>query len=473
MLNHAVRANGRRVLVAASPLNLPNSLASEGAVVLAFSSQERLRHNKAIVPLPANRYSDVGPYWFDDLKQAYSWPSYKVVNGKGVTIGVLVDGGFSQSDMDAYFGHEKLTAPKFKTVNVLGGSAFNPKSAGSGEATLDIQQSWGMAPGADVVLYSIPDLSDDSLAAGLVEIVESNQADVVNMSFGGPEQAYSAEYNGGVDYTGILRILDDLFAEGNALGMTFVASSGDYGSTFLPPMACFVKNAPNPCGKLQPAVSFPSSSPHVTAVGGTNLGTVSHPKNPNNLDSTYMYEQAFADPLGIERYGTTATGAYWGSGGGDSVVFGKPDYQQFIRTGSRSRAVPDIALHMGGCPGGLDASCNPEDSADILLLGGQFYGAIGTSASSPDFAGLTALNIAASGTRIGNENYYIYLLAAAQKSGQMQNVFQQRIPGFNGLYTSGNNGYNRVIGVGTPVGKNFLMLFDAPAAGKPQTPSNP
>ncbi len=473
-LTHAVRPNGKHALVAASSLLLPHSIASAGGVVLAFEGKHRMQLHTHRVSLPDNRYSQAGPYWFDDLKQAYTWPSYKAVNGKGATIGILMAGGFVQTDMDLYFGHEKLKSPKISVINVAGGTAFDPMDTGSLEAELDIQQSGGMAPGADVMLYSIPELSDDQIFAGLVEIVEDNRVDVVNMSFGGPELFYTAEYNEGTDYTAIPRLFDDLFAEGNALGITFVASSGDEGAVFVPPPNCLVRHPLPNCGALVAGVSFPASSPHVTAVGGTNLGTVTHPNHPANLGSAYLYEEAFGNPAAEDlAFGTPATGGYWGSGGGDSIIFKKPAFQKLVSTRARVRTVPDIALHMGGCPDVPKVVCTGEESADAEIFAGDPTAVIGTSASAPDFAGLTALNVAVQGTRLGNENYYIYALAAAQKLGIVENIYHTRIPGDNGLYTSGNDGYNRVLGVGTPYGKNFLLLQNAESAGKPQTPSNP
>ncbi len=473
-LKHGVMANRKQVMVANAALNVPHTVSDAGGVIADFTGVQRMRTHVRATAVPENRYSQAGGYWFDDLKQAYSWPSYQVVNGTGSTIGILVPGSYNQKDMDLYFGHEGLKSPKISVENVFGGSAYDPTSDGSFEAELDVQQSGGMAPNANIVVYSIPDLSDPSILGGLVQIVEDNQADVVNMSFGGPEIEYSAAYQNGVDFTGILVAEDAFFAEGNALGITFVASSGDAGALFPPPNCFLATPTSNPCGAEIPSANFPASSPHVTGVGGTNLGTVTHPNNASNLDSAYLYEEAFADPLGLDLYGTTATGGYWGSGGGDSVVFKKPAYQKLIPTGSKVRAVPDIALHMGGCPGGAKAICNPEDSYDLEVFGGKLHGVIGTSASSPDFAGLTALNVELQGTRLGNENYYIYALAAAQKAGLLPApVYRNTIPGYNGLYTSGNGGYNRVLGVGTPIGENFLLLNGAPVAGKPQTPSNP
>lgn len=468
-LFHATSANGKAVIVASQAVTPLASMQSVNAMVTGLSGTIRMHHTAVRQTLPDNRYSPYGPYWFDDLKQAYDWPSFKSYNGTGATIAVLVDGGYSQADMDAYFGYEGLPSPKFAEIDVLGGSPYNPNSDGTLEATLDMQQSAGMAPTAFVLLYSMPDLSDQSFVAGLEQIITDNKADVVNMSFGGAELAYTAPYNDGVDYTGILVAEDDLIAEGTAEGITFVASSGDQGALSIPAPACFFTDN-NPCGTFRASVNFPASSPHVTAVGGTNLQTT---YNGSTLRSAYVSEEAYANPLTADIfYGTKATGGYWGSGGGDSVVFAQPSFQQVVATGNKKvRTVPDLALHMGGCP--ADSVCSGQESADVLALDGGFYGVIGTSASSPDFAGLTALNVERTGGRLGNENFYIYNLAAAQNAGTVTNVFHRDIPGFNGLYSSGNKDYNRVLGNGTLYGKDFLLAPSVPSAGNPQSPSNP
>lgn len=473
-LHHGVLPNGKAKIVAKSAVTVPSVLSGMGAVVTGFSGTVRMRTHAHPVDTTQNRYSTSGAYWFDDLKQAYDFPSYKAYTGKGVTIGILMTGAFQQSDMDLYFGHEKLASPKFSTVNVLGGAPFDP-NGGSFETHLDLQQSGGMAPDANIVLYNMPDLADSSIMAGLSQIVEDNKADVVSMSFGGPEIGYTAAYStDGTDSTYVLREEDDLMAQGNAQGITFVASTGDSGALSVPPPACFTNVDPKaPCGSFQASVEFPASSPHVTGVGGTNLATT---YTKGNLNSSYLYEQAYADPLAMDIfYGTAATGGYWGSGGGDSVLFPQPLYQRFVDTGNaKVRTVPDLSLHMGGCPGGT-IYCNPDDSADIEVLAGKLVGVIGTSASAPDFAGLTALNIQRYGSRQGNENYYIYLLAAAQNAGfPLYNAFHYGIPGYNGLYsTATGTPYNRVLGNGTLRAKEFLLAPEVPSAGTPQTPSNP
>lgn len=471
-LESKMLATGQSKVVSTSPWTLTPTLTNLGAVVTGLSGRVRMHNHAVRQTAPTNRYTTAGPYWFTDLKQAYDWPSYKTYTGKGVNIAILMTGDFLQNDMDRYFTHEMLTTPKYKEVKVLGGAPFDP-NGGSFETALDLQQSGGMAPNATITLYNIPDLSDYSVIAGLATIVNDNKADVVSMSFGGAELGYTAAYNDGVDYTAILRAEDDIMAQGNAQGITFIASSGDSGALAIPPVACLTNTDQTaPCGTFQASAEFPASSPHVTAVGGTNLATT---YSATNLNSKYLYEQAYADPLSVDIfYGTAATGGYWGSGGGDSILFKKPAYQSLVKTGNaKFRTVPDVSLHMGGCPSGA-IYCNPDDSADLEVLNGSVYGVIGTSASAPDFAGLTALNIERFGTRVGNENYYIYGLAAAQKLG-LVNVFRTDIPGYNGLYSTATTGtnYNRVLGNGTLRARQFLLAPQVPAAGTPQTPSNP
>lgn len=473
-LHRGVYKNGHSAIVAVGGISLPSALASNNAVVTGLSGYIRMRpHSRRLAgPLdlnPENRYSNIGPYWFDDLKQAYRYPAYQALNGKGVTIGILMANDFDRTDMARYFGHEKLDVPSMSTVNVDGGAPFDPDL--SFETHLDLQQAGGMAPQASLVLYNLPDLTDQHIMDGLVTILEANQADVVNMSFGGPELGYTPAYNNGQDLTGLLGLYDDLFKQGNAQGITFVSSSGDLGALDVPNIACFDPSATSSCGGFEVSTEIPASSPHVTGVGGTNLVTTI---SPSTLDSNYIRENAYSDPLAQDIfYGTPATGGVWGSGGGISMYFRKPAYQYLVDTGSgRMRTVPDVSLHMGGCPIGSVQPCGPERSFDIVAVNGKYYGVIGTSASSPDFAGLLALKIQQTGSRLGNENYATYVIALLQSFGVLQGVFNDNIPGDNGVYTT-HPGYNLVLGNGTVNGVNYLLVPSMPVAGTPQTSTNP
>jgi len=172
-----------------------------------------------------------------------------------------------------------------------------------------------------------------------------------------------------------------------------------------------------------------------------------------------------------------------------------PTYQSLVTTGSTARAVPDIGMQVGGCPGGIsilnkksgfcDGNNNPADgdgntdrSYGIFAIavgnGGGFYGYIGTSLSSPEFAGALALLIEQSG-RMGNVNTYLYGLAARQaKEGAVAKYLHTEIPGFNGLIQSNiSPTYNVSTGIGTPIVKTLVGAESAKSAGTPQTLSNP
>jgi subtilase family serine protease len=481
-LHQAAFSGGKQVLAADRSLSLTPTLRSLGAVVPAFAGVIHMHGDavRANIGAPENRESPVGGYWFDDLKQAYSYPSYRPYTGKGVTIGILMSAGYSAKDTKRYFEHEKLASPSITEIDINGAAPYDPNSPfNSAEVQLDIQQSGGMAPGASIIDYNLPDLYDDSILAGLTDIIEGsatipgNVADVVNMSFGGPELGYSPAYNGGIDFTGLLSVYDDLFAQGNAQGITFVASAGDLGSNELPAAACFAPKATASCGSFVTTVNSPADSPHVTGVGGTNLVTTYDPVHTTDLNSAYVSEAAYGDPLAADIfYGTPATGGLWASGGGKSIYFTKPVWQRLVKTGFKTRTVPDVSLHMGGCPDGAVTPCGPNRSYDWVGLAGKFYGYIGTSASAPDFTGLTALKIEISGSRLGNENFEIYSLAAAQFAGVGPTVFRSDISGNNGVYST-HPGYNLVLGNGTIYGTQFVLIPSYHAAGRPQTPSNP
>ena len=473
-LQKGKHSNGSTVVVATQPIAKTGALAKVNAVVAGLSGVIRMRPHSQRTP--QNRYGPYGGYWFDDLKQAYGFPSYLYYTGKGATIGILMSGDYNPPDMDLYFGHENLPTPHFSTVNVDGGAPFDP-NGDSFETHLDLQQAGGMAPDANIILYNLPDLSEQAVLDGLSQILAENKVDVVSMSFGAPELFYTAAYNDGEDFTYLLQQEDDLFAQGTAQGITFVASSGDLGALYAPSIKCFSKN-PGPSCVMVASVSEPASSPHVVGVGGTNLTTA---YTLGSRDSSYVSENAYANPSGIDFwYGTSATGEYWGSGGGDSIVFKKPPYQFLVNTGNKKfRTVPDVSGHMGGCPLAPTVTCNVDangnitDSYVLEAIGGNLYGVLGTSASAPAFAGLTALAVQRFGHRLGNLNYYIYTLAAAQNAGLLKKVFNTGIPGFNGLYHTTPTGYNRVLGNGTVNGRNFLLAPFVPTAGIPQTPSNP
>ena len=175
----------------------------------------------------------------------------------------------------------------------------------------------------------------------------------------------------------------------------------------------------------------------------------------------------------------------WGSGGGFSQIFSKPLYQFLVNTGSNQhRAVPDVSLMMGGCPGDADLAAQDctvlPRSAVIVWIGGVPDLLIGTSSSSPEMAGVLALAVELNGGRLGNVNPLIYSLSAVQSifggvnAPKSLQYFHRNISGNNNGYTvKPGQAYSEVLGNSTLDVKNFLQLQGAAPAGTPDTPSNP
>lgn len=500
---------GAQRMAAGQRVHLSPALAALGAQVVGLADLPRKHVFSRVVARPDNRSSNAGAYWFTDLKQAYAYPSFSTgLIGKGVTIGIVIDSAVNAGDLTTYFEHEHFTAnskgapiPSLAIRPVLGGAPitsqtdlYNPNGDGI-EAALDMEQSLGSAPGASGVIYDIPSLGDDAILAGYTDVVEDNAVDVVSSSFGGCELAYSPAYNNGQDFSGVLKTYHAIFVQGNAQGITFLASSGDEAGLECPSVAYAVQGLP---GKFVPSISFPASDPSVTAVGGTNLVTTTPaPGGKPSLTSKYVTENAYGDPeIPYDPYGlgVAVSGGVWGSGSGPSFVYSRPPYQQLVDTHNQRRSIPDISMQMGGCPGGISILGGPDDFCGYApplydkqprsyvatyysgpgTSSSGYIGLIGTSASSPEFAGLLAIKAQTLKSRLGNANPLIYQLAAANYAFATP-FYHEGIPGYNGVVrmVAYQHGWSRINGVGTPIAQNFLGVPNGPVAGDPQTASNP
>lgn len=512
-LQQVKTAEGHIKLNAAARLNLPPALASMGAVIPQFtehlaaqihSHKVRQLTSTDVAAAQARLSSAASIFYPNDLNEAYELPSFQFAPGTRATIGIVMSSVIDPADLantfnstltlngggqliQAYSANSHLPVPTVTIRPVDGGSgAFDPASGAAGEASLDTQMSLGTAPGAKEVLYNIPDLSNTSIMDAYTAIVEDNAVDVVSSSFGECELDFTAAYNGGTDFTYLLATLDAVFQQGNAQGITFVASSGDQGA--VPCVsAAFASNPTNGTSFVR-GVSNPASDPHVTAVGGTNLKTIA---TPSVDDATYSSESANFNPRMPAQFQISATKTVtvnnntWGSGGGISAIFAEPSYQSLVNTGSNGRrAVPDVSLMMGGCP--ADANLTAQNctalphSGALVWIGGAPAEVIGTSASAPELAGVLALAVEGYG-RQGNVNPVIYSLAAQQTRAGGVNAppadqfFHRNISGNNNGFTvSPGQAYSEVLGTGTLNVKNFLEISQTvPPAGTPNTPSNP
>jgi subtilase family serine protease len=475
----ANKATGRTHVAALAAYALPSLLAQSGAVALHLHEGVPLRPMVRRAPAgrfanPANRYDAEGTYWADDLKQAYQFPAYKTSNGAGVSVAIIDGGDYSDADLAQYLQHELVgplsgdlaTTPKPSHFYLPGASGFDPNSGDSFEADLDAQQISLTAPGVSLTGFVLPDDLDGSFFDAFVQIIELNKWDIVSTSYGICELAFLPAYNGGQDFSGILKAQNDLFKQGNAQGITFVTASGDFGA-FACPEAGYFSNPPSQkVYKSVLSVSGFASLPNTISVGGGDL-TTSHVAG--KLRSTYAHEQGIVAPLPIDDPFLTGNlvAQVFAAGGGVSAIFPRPNYQKLVNTGSNMRTVPDVGGHIG--------ALTSTTSSDVeVFAGSAFGGVVGTSASAPDFAALLAIKASVQHSRLGLENPDIYSLSAHNGSlGYF--YFHQSNPGDDGFYkyTRAHQGYNYIYGVGSPHGANFAFLPFSPLAGDPQTASNP
>jgi subtilase family serine protease len=522
-LNRVKMPRGNVKLAAAQGhINMPRALAAMGAVIPEFTTHLRAHvHSQVLRRLtdaaPAFRLSSNASFFYpNDLNEAYTFPSFlteakpfgshhrEQIVGLGVHIGIVISSVIDPADLantfnstlplgggvnliQAYSENTNLPVPTVKYRHVDGGAGpFDPNTADGAEASLDTQMSLGTAPGAKEIVYDMPELTDDAITAAYTAVVEDNVVDVVSSSFGECELDFTAAYNGGVDFTGILKAFHALFQQGNAQGITFLASSGDDGG--VPCVSAAFANNPTDGTNFVRGVENPASDPNVTGVGGTNLQTTA---TPGEDDATYASENANFDPRVPAEFQlmdgsiVSVGNNTWGSGGGFSSIFRKPLYQFLVETGSnKHRAVPDVSLQMGGCPGDADLAAQDctvlPRSATIVWIGGVPSLVIGTSSSSPEMAGVLALAVQLNGGRLGNVNPRIYALSAIQSlfggdhAPKPLRIFHRDISGNNNAFkVRPGQAYSEVLGTGTLDVKNFLGLYAAEAAGAPNTPSNP
>ncbi|UXA50471.1 S53 family peptidase [Xanthomonas prunicola] len=488
-----LKAGQQARLAAAAPLQLPAALRANGVTVTGLTRGLPPAHmnSRLVASDPDNRYGDGRTsYWYNDLKQAYGYPSYQTMvgapgqqhrlDGSGSTIAILIGSDVLDSDIATMFDHEHFSRyaanhanPTLYARRYVAGAKpglQDGNDAAAREATLDVDMALGGAPGAHVLLYVIPNLNLDSILAGYRQIVQDNEADVVSSSFGLCEQYFTAAYNSGKDATSILGLFDSVFKQGNAQGITFVAASGDNAGLECADTQYLVdgKN-----GRYIPSVEWPAADTHVTAVGGGNLLTA---YKKGSLDSSYVSESAFADPLQAEDpYGIGAllSGGYWGAGGGVSTLFQRPAYQLRALGGTRTsmRSLPDVGMLVGGCPGGIAVHpCQQGTSSVSIYFAGAIAKVIGTSVSAPEFASAAALLVQKQG-RQGNLNDYLYRLAANGPE-----AYHRGIPGNNGVVSNDvpiAGKYNYTTGLGTPIVRLMIGALDAAPAGIPRSPSNP
>jgi subtilase family serine protease len=343
------------------------------------------------------------------------------------------------------------------------------------EADLDLEWSAATAPGAQIIY-----VNSGNVFNSYYDAIDNNRAPVISLSYGAP-----CEFD-----DNFVSADETELTKANSFGITFVNSSGDSGSASCDgPTNSSTANLA--VGGL--AVSYPASSPEVTAVGGTaidfttgfsstywttsngtNGGTAQNPPLPetswnDDVELGIAFPGSFGNPQSVQQ-----TFAIVQSGGGASNCsvqtsnnlscvsgFPKPSWQTVTIPGvtSPTRFVPDVSL-LGspnfpgyifctpldqwisststasscapGGTGGITAALALTDPGNSNQPSPTIVG--GTSASAPVFAGIVVLlNQYLGGNGLGNINPMLYSLAKTPANG----AFHPVTTGDNIVYCEG------------------------------------
>jgi subtilase family serine protease len=360
------------------------------------------------------------------LRRAYG-VSQSGLTGKGVTIAV-VDAYASPSivqDVNRYAreaGLPPLTAGQFSQVvaSATSGTTAADAQGWWGEETLDIEAVHTIAPDAKIVYYGAASPQGSDLTAALQDIVAKRAADIVSMSWGGPETEEDRS---------VISAETQVFEQGAIEGISFNAATGDNGDYTATQQGSTTQ------AMSSPAVGDPASSPWVTAVGGTTLGT--------GKNGDYLWETGWGDVAYPQSGGSwdTGQGSFWGAGGGGtSTIFPQPFYQKGVVPGGLStpsgaqqamRTVPDVAMDADSATGILvgqsTGSVSSRSSGDggltftLAATGYQYADVGGTSLATPLFSAMEALaQQAAGGTPLGFADPVLYKLAGSSAFHDVQ-----------------------------------------------------
>ena len=347
------------------------------------------------------------PYLVSDILNAYDI-SASGLTGAGQQTGIVIDTVPLDTDLTKFWltNNVSQSLSNIVTVNVSGKTLPEP----TGEETLDVSWSSGLAPGAQIIIYACGDLDNvnECYSRILDDLQDGSRPNLhqVSMSFGAGEETDET--------TDDITSVNQLFTAIAAYGVSLFASSGDYGAYGN--------------GSRTAQVLYPASDPNVTGVGGTSLYL-------NSTTGAVTSEVAWSPETPPRGPGGGDSDDDSSSGGGISGYFSRPAWQvgSTVPAGTM-RLVPDVAF-----------AANPDEGCDLVFEGEiDEYG--GTSWGSPSWAALCALinqaRAAAGESALVGANPSLYPLLGGTG-------FRDITSGNNGVYDAGV-GYDLVTGLGVP-----------------------
>jgi kumamolisin len=367
--------------------------------------------------------------------------------------------------------------------NIDGGPGAPSVASGSDETDLDVEQSGGLAPGANVTVYQAPN-TDPGFADAFFTAASQNTAGSVSTSWGESETVIKASVLSGEEPSTYTAAFNEAFLELAAQGQSDFAASGDAGAY----------DASRDLGTTNLSVDFPAASPYITASGGTTLPWTGSLTGPDGTATVTVPQQriwgwdylwsAVASITGVSL-ATAAESTVAGSGGGFSSIAPTPSYQQQVLGTNNFHAVeyltpsdyttvapgltepiawnfnptPPVTFGAGNGRAVPDVSTDADPETGYLVyipsetaVGEspiQEYG--GTSFVAPQLNGSTAVIDSYLGHRVGFWNPSVYA-AAAGFGGSPFTQLNQAGTSNDNIYYTGNPGerYNEGIGLGLP-----------------------
>lgn len=337
------------------------------------------------------------------IKTAYGFdPIYQAgITGRGQHIAVATYMGFNIQDVQDFYKLSNLSpGPTVDQVQFNGEPALDDNAAV--ETELDAEFSGMMAPGASIHVFASATNDDAGEAQLFTAILDDNRSHVVNYSWGSCETGLDPNHKDE---------MDKIFARAVAQGVNIMVASGDTGS--------------DGCRDNTLAADWPGANPNIVAVGGTTF----------SYDNNQRSEVAWS-----------------GSGGGISVIFNLPTWQQSIGEMFKMRSFPDVAFNADPKSGqAIYARTSSDSPADWLVVGG-------TSMAAPQWSGYMALVEEARQNQglspVGFLPPQIYGVTDQVRSGFMNDITS----GSNGAYTAGP-GYDAVTGYGSMQAANLLQYL--------------
>jgi kumamolisin len=489
---YAVRA--QTVYSATGAPELPYRLAQNVVAILGLTNyapfvSHAVHVSEAFSATSSSSADQPGSYLPSDFASQYGLdPLYKTADGAGETIGIVtlaaLDPGAPQ-----YFWQNVADVPTTgRTVtvdNVDGGPGAPSNAAGTGETDLDVEQSGGLAPGANVIVYQAPN-SDPGFIDAFFSAASQNIADTLSTSWGESETYVAGAVAAGQETAAYEAAFDEAFLELGDQGQSVFDAAGDQGAY----------DASGDIGTTNLSVDTPADSPYATASGGTTTpwsGTLTGPDGsatvtvPNQRAWGWDYLWSAIASITDSTYAAAAVANIGGGGGGFSVVESEPSYQKLVSGTSDYHGVqyltpidyepvvsgtnfieptqwsvtstPPLVSGEGTGRAVPDVSADADPYSGYLLYEPSFVQADqptlqngwgGTSFIGPQFNGSTAVIDSYLGHRIGLWNPFLYSLAGGPDSPVTP--LNQLGTGNDNLFFTGNPGqlYNEATGLGVP-----------------------